>query len=479
MKKNKPILAAVSVFAAFTLSSCSVADYVGHLGLDETTAATSPLYTTATPYRDTTVTTSETTFYQDGTEFGLIPVEIPQKPKNTPVAVKVADGESVKISGEDVISKDNDVSGGMSKNRGKLTLEKSTLVSSSKSSDTFESRFFGTSAALLSMPSSNIAVSDSVVTTTGNGSAAAFAYGTGSVIDISNSEISTLNANARALAATYHGSIFAAGSKISTNGANSPAVFIGTGKGTINVTGGEISTLGANSPAVYSEGTAALTGVKIKTASSEAAVVEGNNSASLTGCNIETDATTFTLYRSNSGETSKGLATLNIVGGSIESKSGAMFYAANTEAKIYLQGVKINSNSTSLVNVVANEKWGNVGENGAKVTLVANFQKLEGDIYADNLSEVTLDLSSMSEFTGTVNSRNTAKKANVILDASSKWILRGNSFVSALTPGMADFSNIEDNGYTIYYDADNPTNVYLNGETITLKNGGLLTPMTK
>ena len=44
---------------------------------------------------------------------------------------------------------------------------------------------------------------------------------------------------------------------------------------------------------------------------------------------------------------------------------------------------------------------------------------------------------------------------------------------------MADFSNIIDNGYTIYYDADNPTNVYLNGETITLQDGGILTPMKK
>ena len=74
---------------------------------------------------------------------------------------------------------------------------------------------------------------------------------------------------------------------------------------------------------------------------------------------------------------------------------------------------------------------------------------------------------------------NTAKKADIILDGTSKWILTGNSFVSSITPGMADFSNIIDNGYTIYYDADNPTNVYLNGETITLQDGGILTPIKK
>ena len=38
-----------------------------------------------------------------------------------------------------------------------------------------------------------------------------------------------------------------------------------------------------------------------------------------------------------------------------------------------------------------------------------------------------------------------------------------------------DLSLIEDNGYTIYYDAS--ANSWLNGQTITLSNGGTLTPI--
>ncbi len=482
MKEKRIFAFALCVVLSMSLSSCTVADYVNTLNNMETTATykKTPLYTTSPYYHqggeNTTTTITEAPLFSDGTDFGLSEVVIPKKPKTTAVAIKTADAEKVKIT-DDIISKDSDVSAGISKNRGKLTLEGMTAVSSAKSSDTAESRFFGTSSAFLCMPSSQIDIKDSVITTTGNGSSACFAYGTGSVIDISQSEIITQNANARALASTYHGNIYAAGSEISTSGANSPAVFVGVNGGTITVTGGEITTLGVSSPAVYSEGTVALTGVKIKTSSSEAAVVEGKNSVSLTGCDIESGSTTFTLYQSNSGETTKGLATLNVFGGKIEAKSGALFYVANTDAKIYLQGVEIDSTSSSLVNVVANEKWGEVGENGGKADIVANFQKLSGDIYADNLSEVKLELSALSVFEGTINSRNTAKKADIILDGTSKWILTGNSFVSSITPGMADFSNIDDNGYTIYYDKNNPTNVYLNGETITLKDGGILTPM--
>lgn len=480
MKEKRIFAFALCIVLSLSLSSCTVSDYVNNLDALETHATTkkSPVYTLGTSTYDTNITTTGTTLFIDGTDFGLTEVIIPKKPKATAVAMKTADSEKLKIS-DDIISKDVDVSAGIAKNRGKLTLEGITAVSSSKSSDTAESRFFGTSSAFLCMPSSQIDIKDSVITTTGNGASACFAYGTGSVIDISQSEIMTQNANARALASTYHGNIYAAGSKISTNGMNSPAVFVGVNGGTITVTGGEISTLGVSSPAVYSEGTVSMTGVKVKTTSSETAIIEGKNSVSLTGCDIESGSTTFTLYQSNSGETSKGLATLNLVGGTIEAKSGALFYVANTDAKICLQAVEIDSSSSSLVNVVANEKWGEVGENGGKATILANFQNLEGDIYADNLSEVKLELSALSTFEGTINSRNTAKKADIILDGTSKWILTGNSFVSSITPGMADFSNIIDNGYTIYYDADNPTNVYLNGETITLQDGGILTPMKK
>ena len=44
-----------------------------------------------------------------------------------------------------------------------------------------------------------------------------------------------------------------------------------------------------------------------------------------------------------------------------------------------------------------------------------------------------------------------------------------------LTLENNDLSLIEDHGYTIYYDAS--ANSWLNGQTITLSNGGTLTPI--
>lgn len=39
-----------------------------------------------------------------------------------------------------------------------------------------------------------------------------------------------------------------------------------------------------------------------------------------------------------------------------------------------------------------------------------------------------------------------------------------------------DCSNLYSEGYTIYYDADNEENAWLEGETIELDGGGRLTP---
>ena len=157
MKEKRIFAFALCIVMSMSLSSCTVADYVNSLDMQGTHATTKrpPVYTLETSAYDTTMTTWGTTLFADGADFGLSEVVIPKKPKTTPIAMKTADAEKLKIS-DDLISKDVDVSAGIAKNRGKLTLEGMTTVSSSKSSDTAESRFFGTSAAFLCMPSSQI-----------------------------------------------------------------------------------------------------------------------------------------------------------------------------------------------------------------------------------------------------------------------------------------------------------------------------------
>ena len=106
-------------------------------------------------------------------------------------------------------------------------------------------------------------------------------------------------------------------------------------------------------------------------------------------------------------------------------------------------------------------------------TFNATDQTLTGNIEVDAISSVDLVLKS-STLKGTVNSQNTAKGVNISLDSTSSWNVTGDSYITTLTLENNDLSLIQDNGHTIYYDSS--ANSWLNGQTITLSNGGILTP---
>jgi hypothetical protein len=53
-----------------------------------------------------------------------------------------------------------------------------------------------------------------------------------------------------------------------------------------------------------------------------------------------------------------------------------------------------------------------------------------------------------------------------------------NSYITRLTDEDTTLANIHANGYTVYYDAANSANSWLNGMTYDLTGGGKLTPVT-
>lgn len=149
-----------------------------------------------------------------------------------------------------------------------------------------------------------------------------------------------------------------------------------------------------------------------------------------------------------------------------------MFFITNTDAVINLENTNLNYGSNP---VSGNDgEWGSQGSNGGNLTFNATNQTLNGNISVDNISTASFILKG-STLTSTINSENNAKEVNLSLDSSSKWIVTGNSYVTTLTLENNDLSLIEDHGYTIYYDAS--ANSWLNGQIITLSNGGTLTPI--
>lgn len=315
-----------------------------------------------------------------------------------------------------------------------------------------------------------------------------------STLIISKSGDSSNNENSEfyGLNATYGGTINANKVTITTSGQHCAAVATDRGDGTVTVKNSILNTNGKGSPCVYSTGTISVSDSKGTATNSACAVIEGKNSITLSNTKLTSygvgrvddgiDNCGVMIYQSMSGDANEGAGTFSATNFSlsISKKSkiyetSPMFFITNTDAVINLENTKLNYGSNQLVTVSGNDgEWGNQGSNGGNLTLNATNQTLSGNISVDNISTTSFILKS-STLISTINSENSAKEVNLSLDSSSKWIVTEDSYVTTLTLENNDLSLIEDHGYTIYYTAS--ANSWLNGQTITLSNGGTLTPI--
>ncbi|MBQ3471725.1 MAG: hypothetical protein IJH17_05090, partial [Clostridia bacterium] len=112
----------------------------------------------------------------------------------------------------------------------------------------------------------------------GNG---VFSYGSGTVVNISDSAITTSADNSGGIQTTGGGTTNASNLTVETSGNSSAAIRSDRGGGTVVVDGGTYTSHGNTSPAVYS--TADITGsnAALTANNSEALVIEGKNSITL------------------------------------------------------------------------------------------------------------------------------------------------------------------------------------------------------
>jgi hypothetical protein len=379
-----------------------------------------------------------------------------------------ASGQTITASGENE-------SGIRIANGDALTLSASSITTSGNTTSEDESNFYGLNAAVTVNDNGSITLTDSSITTSGEGANAVFAYGENASIRLKNVVIRTSGDSARGLDATFGGTVNADQADISTEGIHCASIATDRGEGTIHVTNSKATTSGADSPAIYSTGAITVSDSTLTATGAQAMVIEGKNSITLTDCT----ATGYVndgvmIYQSTSGDASVGTGTLTMTGGSLTAKEGALFYITNTDALINLSGTTLSGTGV-LINAAATDRWGTSGSNGGTVTMNADSETMKGDITADEISSVTLNLVK-STLEGTLNGANTAKLMSLTLDEASVWNVTGTSYLTDLTDADATLSNIIDNGNTIYYDASSSANSWLGGNTIALSGGGQLVP---
>lgn len=320
-----------------------------------------------------------------------------------------------------------------------------------------ESAHYGLNSALTAISGSRVYVGNSTVSASGAGASAAFASGESSLMELNNAAMQTEGAGAYGLAASHGASIKGTEAVISTSGEDSPAVLVGVGGGSLSLAGSQLATAGLRSPCLSLAGNGAVTGSSGAAAASPA-VMQTAGTLHLEACTFSGTEGAVIDGRESVEEDSP---VLTISEGTLTALSGPLFEAVGT-GSLSLSGVALTAQSGVLLSATE-----------AQFTLSADAQTLTGSVELSGDSAVTLALANGSSLTGTLNEAN---QGQLILSLSedSVWNVTGTSYISALSDGDASLSNIRDNGHTIYYDAANAANAWLDGRDIQLSGGGKL-----
>jgi hypothetical protein len=392
-------------------------------------------------------------------------------------------GGTVTKTSETFTSTVADQSGVKVTNSGTLTMTNCTVITSGNTSSNDNSSFYGQNAGVLATTGSKITMTGGSISTSGTGANGIFSYGTGTNVIISNATVQCTAQGGHAVMATGGGTLTATNVNMNTAGMNSGAIATDRGGGTIIVTGGTVVTSGKDSPGIYSTGNITVSGANITATASEGAVIEGLNTVTLNNVTLQGGVATYggvMIMQSMSGDASVGTGNFIMTGGSLTATTGPLFFITNNTGVIRLTNVTASATSGVLISAAGTSRWGTSGSNGGQVTFVGDTQTLSGNIEIDAISTLTATLQNNSSLTGTINSANTAKLLALTIDATSKWTLTGNSYISTLSNSSGisgtSVSNIIGNGYNVYYDASLSGNSALGGKTYSLVNGGYLLP---
>ena len=389
------------------------------------------------------------TAMQNGAPNGMAPqVEVdPSTFKGTTIVT-----ENKSIAHESMTNTTADQNAFIGKNKAVIDIENSVFDKTGDTTSDDNSNFRGQNAVVLGIEGSQINIKGSNITSNSKGSNAVFATGEGSVINVENTNIHTKSDSSRGLDATYKGTVNGKNLTITTEGAHSATLATDRGEGTITAEAAKLTTSGEGSPVIYSTGNIIVNNVNGIANNSEIGVVEDKNSITLTNSNVTGYKDNgFMLYQSFSGDAESGIARLKAENNTLTTHAtGAFLYVNNTTAEVDLSNNVISMpNTSTLVKAAADSRWGKTGENGGHLTLRTSNQELSGNIMADSISTIALDMTNGSSLVGAVNTDNAAKEVTVKLSKDSNWILTGDSYVKSLNNEDTTGSNIHLNGYKL------------------------------
>ncbi|MDO4803700.1 MAG: hypothetical protein Q4A32_02650 [Lachnospiraceae bacterium] len=388
--------------------------------------------------------------------------------------------EDTETSGETYGSTGTDENAVLVDNGAEVTIAQAAVSrNSSDSTGGDNSSFYGVGAAMLAKDGT-LTVKNSDITTDAAGGAGVFAYGDGTAC-VEDTTIKTSQGTSGGIHVAGGGTLYAWDLDVTTDGASSAAIRSDRGGGTMVVDGGTYTSNGSGSPAVYTTADITVNDATLTATGSEAICIEGLNTLRLFDCyltgnmpNLSQNDNTWTVivYQSMSGDSEIGTGNFSMVGGTLTSKNGGLFYTTNTESEILLSDVDItysDSNDFFLqVTGNTNERgWGQEGANGAQCTFTSDNQKMQGKIIYDSISTLDFYMTNGSSLKGSFEDVETWAGeggdgyCNVYVGKDSTWVVTDDSSVDAL---YAAGSIKDENGKTVTIKGEDGT-VYVEGDS--------------
>ncbi len=393
-----------------------------------------------------------------------------------------------------------------------LSLDTVDLSGSGDLSLVSDGRAAGLDSALLVGSAAAVTMTGGHISTTGRGANAAFVSDAGSKLSFKGTALSTHASDAYGIEATGGGSVSGDGVTVATTGDRGTAVAVQAPNSQATLTGGQLGTEGAAANAFFVAGTLNASGVTAHASAADGLLAEKAKTVALTDTSLSAGGYGAVLYAGDEAGRDGGVAAgdgghgghrpggANIAGPAAPSPEqnpdpvqvtddmplhrtnftmtgGALkahkadFYVTNLHAEIVLDHVTLQSDGGILVRSAA-DQWGKVGSNGGDVHLVTHHQTLTGDFATDVISNIAVSLNDDSTLTGA-----TTPNVDVEMDASSHWVLTGDTNVGKLTDAAIagdSVPNITGNGHTLTY--DHRHNPQLANKTYALVGGGQLVP---
>lgn len=375
-----------------------------------------------------------------------------QEENPVPEAAAVVTVEDTRTISDSYLSSDPDTSVILARGAAALSLEQADITKNGDSTNLSRSLERGLNAAILSVPRGSVNILGGSVQSAANGAPVLAASGPNASISSADTRLVSQGGNSPVVLADLGGHDRIVGGVLSSSADHSP-VFMADDQGTIQSEGAVAEALGPNSPIVETSGQVTASNLNATASQSAFAVLQGAGSLALSASQFSSDAAATPTGAQGMlvflpGKDKKAVSSVRLEGctfsplSTVAAKGGALFAVSQTQARIDLQSNKVNYHPV-LVNVQK-----------GKLELNASNQVLSGDILVDADSELSVNVSGNSILYGSINKTNESKKASLHLDATSKFSIFADVYLSEFTNEDPTNSNVLLNGFHIYVNGE-------------------------